>query len=294
MESYVCERCGHTSKHKRDALRHLNRKYPCPPLLSQKSTQELAASIQNAVRPDKTVKCACGKGFKTHASMNYHKAHHCRGVGNPTSVDRSNEQPNSVVEQMLALQTQMLQLQEQIKTLSSGQSGQNHTTINATTTNNSVSIGQQVNVVMINSFGNENLEHITPQFIEQCVRRRDKGLIELLERIHFSDGAPENNNVKVASMKRSEVQVFDGDRWKYHDKDRVVKDMVNAGHGIMQEHFDDNESSLRERVSLSLFQAIQMWLEGVHEEESDIIKPLMRDVFNLIKTYSATGAVRGT
>ena len=152
-------------------------------------------------------------------------------------------------------------------------------------TNNVTNIGQQVNVV-INAFGKESTDHISPSFIEQCVRRTDVGLVQLLRAIHFNEHIPENKNVKIASMKRGEVQVFDGERWSYRPQDRIVTDMIHSGHGIMQDHFDDFEDDIHGRVCQRLFDHIQKWLDGVQNDEQKYVRPLVKEVLSLIKTHA--------
>lgn len=152
--------------------------------------------------------------------------------------------------------------------------------------------GNQINIV-VNAFGRETREHLTPAFIEQCVRRTDKGLLQLLKMLHFSNDAPGNNNVKLASIKRGDMQVFDGERWSFHPRERVVTQMITAGHGIMQEHFDDHEDEIRARMRQSLFDYIQAWLNGIQNDEQQYVRPLVQDVLALIKTYARAEPARG-
>jgi hypothetical protein len=271
-----CERCGYTTSRKSDILKHFRRRVPCEPEYSNKAPSELLDCFQRNL-DGTTCQCPCGKHFKSVASRRHHMSHHCHL--RVTQAD-SNGPTVTVTE----LNQQLAELRMQVKSMKeliANGSGNNNTI------NSHNNIGQQINnIVTINAFGRESTEHLTPQFIEQCVRRRDVGLIQLLKELHFNQEVPENHNIKIASLKRGEMQVYDGERWSYRPQDRVVSDMISTGHGIMQDHFDDNENEIRERVRQNLFEHIQKWLDGVHNDEQKYVRPLVRDVLSMIKTYA--------
>jgi mannose/cellobiose epimerase-like protein (N-acyl-D-glucosamine 2-epimerase family) len=113
------------------------------------------------------------------------------------------------------------------------------------------------NNITINAFGKESLDHISAQFLDQRVRRTDKGLVELIEKIHFDPGHQQNCNLKITNMRLPIMQIHNGTTWKYDRKERILNELVDKGHGMMQEHFDDHEDSIKEQLSETMFDHIR-------------------------------------
>ena len=267
VRMHVCPRCEYTTTEVFDMKRHLTRVNPCPPVHSDAEPLSILKEVMDEANNKKKTICQhCGAGFSCRQSKYAHiRRFHsdCKGApGASGSGARVNT--NHVV---------------------GSASVTNNVTNNVVTNNNVTNIGQQVNLT-INAFGRENTDALTSEFVQQCVRRTDVGLLQLLKFIHFNEDVPENQNVKIASVKRGEMQVFDGERWSYRPQDRVITDMIHTGHGIMQDHFDDHEDEMRNRMRQSLFDHIQRWLDGVQNDEQKYVRPLVREVLALIRTYT--------
>jgi hypothetical protein len=151
-------------------------------------------------------------------------------------------------------------------------------TTNITTTNNN-------NSIVINAFGSECVDHITDNFLDQCVRRRDKGLVELIEKIHFD--CPENQNMRVKNVKLPFIQCHNGQKWVYDKKDRVLNHLVDKGHGMMQEHLDDNDDRIRENMSQTMYDCIVEWMEKIHDRDKNTLESVLTDIYLLILNSSS-------
>jgi hypothetical protein len=163
----------------------------------------------------------------------------------------------------------------------------NTTNTNNNTTNvfNQTSIQNHVNVtnnVIVNAFGQEDVEHITPAFLDQCVRRTNKGMVELIEKIHFNKDKAENRNLKATNVKVPLIRYHDGTTWKYGRKDRILDQLVDKGHDMMQGHFEDHEDIIRESVSDSMFDHIHTWLDKVREKDRRTWDDVVTDIYILI------------
>jgi polyhydroxyalkanoate synthesis regulator phasin len=289
-----------------DLRRHLLRKRPCPPILTNTPISELLAALNhsNNTQKKKLTCCHCGKMFSTYQSRWYHNKTGCchnhqqhdsydpndgnrcchQHDGTPrTTKGREVASMGSRVQQ---LEETILVLQEQLKRVTSTPACGDVCALNnnhaQTITNNNNHISQTNTTIVINGFGKETMDHITAQFLDQCVRRRDKGLIELIEKIHFDPDHQENCNLRMTSMKAPLMQIHNGTNWRYERKDKVLNELVDKGHGMMQEHFDDHEERIREDLSESMFNHIRRWMEHMQDREKKTLEAVLTDMYILI------------
>lgn len=291
---HACDRCGQQFTRRDYLVKHLSRKSPCEERYDSAHTIAELRDIAASGGKRKTEECpCCGKMFVSMESLRYHRRENCccMTADDPVALvglALVQEQLEHVRQQVLSLSS--LVQPPQVKLNPQNPQGldtdkvvnnthnTHHNTYHNTHTSNSH--------IVLNDFGQETRAHMQPTFLHQCVKRRDKGLLELLEKLHFSQDAQSNRNVKCTSVKRREVMVHEDGMWRYKQKDRVARTMVDNGHDIMQEHFEDNEDILREEVSPTMFDAIQGWLDTVRKDDKRTVKALLIDVYNLIKTYS--------
>ena len=105
---------------------------------------------------------------------------------------------------------------------------------------------------LINAFGSESLDHVAPAFLDQCIRRTDKGIVELLEKIHFDSDEPGNCNIRATNAKLPFVKYHDGVRWKLERKAKLLDELVERARGMMQSYFDGHSSEYNEHVCVFL------------------------------------------
>jgi hypothetical protein len=89
-------------------------------------------------------------------------------------------------------------------------------------TNNITNNINQTNVIMINSFGNEDLSHITLQDYKQYLNSYFKGFIKYIEKVHFDDNMPENHNICITNLKSKDIKVYEGDKWVAKQKTDII------------------------------------------------------------------------
>jgi len=115
------------------------------------------------------------------------------------------------------------------------------------------------NNIIINAFGRENLSCVTPMQLSSYVRCTSKGLVDLLEHIHFYD--PSNRNVRAIDRGHDLLKYHDGQRWLFAQKHKIIQRLVKNGQGLLQDHFEEREDDLRKNMSYSLFTHVQKWFE---------------------------------
>jgi mannose/cellobiose epimerase-like protein (N-acyl-D-glucosamine 2-epimerase family) len=164
---------------------------------------------------------------------------------------------------------------ETLETLYTSKPSYENVTINNNITNN----------IQVNAFNHEDLSHISKSFIERCVKRTNKGLVELVEQVHFSEKATQNNNIRITNKKLPLIQVHNGDKWSFR-KEKILSEVFDKGHSIMQEHFDDNEDELKSNMSTTMFGYIKEWLEKMSDYEKKTMETVLTDIYLLIVNNS--------
>lgn len=160
----------------------------------------------------------------------------------------------------------------------------NNTNSNNTTNNTTNTNSHNVNVtITYNSFGRETVAHLTPQFLSRCVMRRDKGLVDLLDKLHFDEQVPQNNNVRIPNMKQPVGQVRnETGEWTYMRKDKLLNQMYDRGSEILQEHFDDYQYQLRNATSQTMWEYIVKWMASVEDRDKNMIKDILVDIYVML------------
>lgn len=102
------------------------------------------------------------------------------------------------------------------------------------TVNNIQNIQININHCKMNDFGQETLDHITDEFIENCIIAQTNGVVQLIEKIHFDPGVPQNRNIRFQSNKQKTMKVVKNGEWKLASEQAVLNDMLKKSGKIMQ------------------------------------------------------------
>jgi hypothetical protein len=103
------------------------------------------------------------------------------------------------------------------------------------------------NTVIINAFGKEDISHITPEFINKCIRMANNtGIHNMVKEVHLNPNIPSNHNVRIRSCKKQLMEVFnDEQRWQVQDKTFTLDTIIRGVCDKMMEHYKDNTNDIR-------------------------------------------------
>lgn len=264
---YQCPRCGYHTTTKCCLKQHYNRKKVCPPMIQDISIHTLRS--QMALTRIDTVKypfpCdACGRRFTSAQGRCHHKRRACKGP-----------QPT-----IATLQQEIQSLKHQLAIQSSQQS---NTTIHHQN-NNNVTINNTIQQVTVHAYDRPYLDHLEPDFLTQCIKRRGKGVCELIEQIHFNAEHPENHSLKIPNRRSNWIETHNGERFELQDKNKVLEELIRQGFDILDEHYNENEANIEFALNYNptRLEEIRKFLEGCKERDISVIAPLKQDVFLLI------------
>jgi hypothetical protein len=268
MSLYSCKRCGYTCDFRYLMKRHLSRKTVCPAVLDDIDVSTMITMLNEGVfekdPPVKTYHCnICKKAFAD-SSNRYRHQRSCQ-ESNRAEINGLKETINS--------------LQEQVSNLQHAHSS-NHTTNNINQTfNNNINI-------TLNNFGNESYDHITNEFIKRCIMNNVFGVKSLIERIHFSEEAPENKNVRIRSLKNNLVEVANDQKWIVKDANEAMEAMIKKGCKILNGFYYNPESGIKDYDINELDTRIQSFLSSIMDRSNQHYFALRRRILALIIEHS--------
>jgi hypothetical protein len=252
-----CKRCGYTCENKYLLKRHLTRKNPCPITFENISNDDLLKEL-NTTNENKKHKCMyCEKTF-TDSSNRYRHQKNCKD--SKTDIEILKETVSS-------LQQQVTDLKQHSNNITNN--------IQQATINNNFNI-------TLNNFGNESYDHISDEFIKKCIMNNVSGVKSLIERIHFSDEAPENKNVRLKSSKNNLVEISNNDKWIVRDANEAMETMINKGCRILNGYYYNPDSGLLDQDINELDARIQNFLLSIIDKNNKHYFALRRRILALL------------
>lgn len=271
---YECPRCGYTTKYKHLILDHAKRQKPCNPVLKDISMVEVEVYI-NGQQNRKPVECEhCHKTFASVQSLKNHLRYVCKSQNSPLCG-------KNALAQICEIQAKQTQLEKSLNALSGKEHGVPSTTHVIASDSSTVNL-QQTSInqhITINAFGKENIQHISQHFLDKCIKRTNKGFIELIENIHFHPETPQNANLRITNKKLPYIEYHNGEKWQYGHKSKVIDDIVDNGNFIVQNHFDDNSDRLQNEWNESMYEHVIDWLKKMHEKDKETLRPIVSDLY---------------
>ena len=276
---YNCKRCGYKTDVKANLIKHLSKNKICPPLFIDIERILLINSLTALF--EKKHECdKCHKKF-SHLSGKYRHQKTCE-------YDDIEELDN-VKKQVTELKEKNFQLEESLKKLQMASASNNITNI----TNNN----QQNITINLSSFSRERIDHITPEFIKNCLK--EMNMIRLLEQVHFDPEHPENHTVRVKNMNKNLLEYHQDGKWIIGNKDRVIEDMINcSGYRILKTFYRNNKEEINQEIdeeeydSEKIIQEIDDWLTKIDKEDQKLFKELKSNIFLIILNNKAMVCAR--
>ena len=239
MVLYECKCCNFSTKLKTDFKRHLNtKKHGVNSDPNFCNSYEMTLMTQNDPKktqkdPEKTQKdpaktrqklkfsCIyCNELFSTHAHKRRHELHRCKGM---PIIDKAISQ---LQKDKKKLEKDKEKLEKRVEKLTDRIG--NTTNIQTNNTNN----------IKINSYGKEDLSHITDAFKTSLLSGPYGAIPKMIEAIHFNDKKPENKNVLQPNLNKNILKIKKGEKWVHKNKDMILLDLIDSNYLRLDDHFN--------------------------------------------------------
>ena len=103
-------------------------------------------------------------------------------------------------------------------------------------TNNNINNTQNI---QLNSYGNEDMSHITDSMKSQLLKLPYGMIPKMIEAVHFNKNKPENKNIAFPNKKENKIKIYRNNKWIYRDKDEIINDLMDGKYFILDCHYEE-------------------------------------------------------
>ena len=100
------------------------------------------------------------------------------------------------------------------------------------------------NTITLNSWGNEDLSHITDTLKNELIKIPYEMIPKMIEAVHFNDEKPENKNISLSNIRDNKVKIYSEKGWVYKDKLETITDLVEGKYFILENFYEKNTDDL--------------------------------------------------
>ena len=146
----------------------------------------------------------------------------------------------------------------------------NNTTHNTTNNTNTTNITQNI---QLNSYGSENMKHITDILKTQMLKIPYGMIPKMIEAVHFNDEMPENKNIEMSNVRDNKVKIFSNNKWIYRDKDETINDLVEGKYFILENHYDKDKDKFNKDEQ----EHIDKFKDSFNEGDKGFVEKIKKD-----------------
>jgi len=116
-------------------------------------------------------------------------------------------------------------------------------------TNNNIdnSVNKTVNNILINNFGSERIDHIIHKDIVKMLTSGENTIPLYIQKKHFDEEFPENNNIKYTDDNK--CKVFENNGWKEKDISLMSNKLIKDNTEILLFYCDNNDVNILNEIS---------------------------------------------
>ena len=232
---------------------------------------------------DLKFKCDCGKFFSHRQSLSLHRKN-CTIHTNPP-IEYSNTTLVSTLIKTLQERDKQIEinkqemdtLRKQVETLleKSTSNPTGNTTTNTTNNGNVHSQANIGNIIVVNSFGHENIEHITDQIICKIIKTAPfTSVPQLIEKIHFDPDHPENHNIKITNKKLNYAEIVKNNKWVTANKKKIIDDVIQKSYDLLDDKYTDNKDDISEKRQ----ERFHNFQEKYEQADEELLRNIKNDV----------------
>ena len=254
MPTYVCQACNFSTDLKNNYQRHLKTKKhnklcdsngnksivngkkeyeftPKPAKIggiysefTPNSAKIGGVKSQNIPKVEKKIYVCeyCSKEFSRKDILKRHIEKRCQKIKNLDYKQLFYEMKNELQKEKLEFKKQINLLLEKV----------GNTTNNITQTQN----------IQLNSYGNEDMSHITDTLKTQMLKIPFGMIPKMIEAVHFNDEKPENKNISLSNIRDNKLKIYSDKGWIYKDKDETINDLVDGKYFLLDNHYQTIEN----------------------------------------------------
>ena len=154
----------------------------------------------------------------------------------------------------------------------------NMTQNNNNMTQNNNNTNNTINNITLNSYGKEDLSHITDAVLDKLIQAPGTMISELLRLIHFNVDKPENMNMCIPNIRDKFIRMFIELEWKLESKSAQIPHLVERSYGMIDDHYNKNKSKYTS-FNKKYYKIIQEGLDNdnknIWREQSNLLEAVL-------------------
>ena len=316
MVQYLCNRCGYTTKYKKNFRTHLERKNICHSILEDVSIESIAKQynitlfLKNDSKMTPNDSKSAPKRLQMTPSLlqmtpndskkiSVYSCEFCLGTfsrkNNLTKhlkiCKKKQEVELNEEKKYAEMKKAYEELKEQVEDMlieSSKAISLNKTnttnTINTTNTTNTVLNNNSNNTtnININNYGFENVQYLKKNYLNGLIQGVFTAIPKLIKKIHFNDKHPENQNIKITNKKEPYIRIRQNNEWLLKNKKEILEDLIDCKYMILSQHCDDFEEELPDQH----IEKMNDFRKRYNGEEKNLMKELLEQAELALLNYS--------
>jgi hypothetical protein len=104
---------------------------------------------------------------------------------------------------------------------------------------------QNINLL---SYRETDVSHLTDQDYRSCLKKVNHCVKNMIEKVHFNPGKPENMNIYISNIKDKYIMLYDGYNWNLANKKDEIDRLYEEKEMMLEEWLESNpEKELKEK-----------------------------------------------
>jgi len=271
MTTFICKRCNYETGVKCNLIRHLKRTKECDALIEDLTREELLNEINNKIC-NENISCEyCKKSFNFASNKSRHKR-----------ICESNpDNKNNLIKQV----SNLTRIVEELQNKSRVQEKYINNTTNIHNTQNIINIP---NNIKPRDFGKENMSALPESLVSSLFM--DLRFRELLANLHCDPNYPENQNIRIKSIKRNTMEIYRNNKWDMMTFTKGLTELLLQGHKIFKDYYKkDKERILEEDMTEEEIKEILSQLDQIEKLNKEELRPLLIDLQMMLEEYRENG-----
>jgi hypothetical protein len=131
---------------------------------------------------------------------------------------------------------------------------------------------QMNNQIKLNNFGEEDVSHISEDYMLKQLSLPYGMIQNMIERVHFNKKKPENKNIALTNKREKMIQVFRRRKWRFQDRFYVVDELIKNNYNRLDEYFEEIGKNKLNDVHNKRYLKFQAKFDRQDDELMDKIK----------------------
>ena len=123
--------------------------------------------------------------------------------------------------------------------------------------------------------GESDYSHITPTDYISCIKSCNKCVKQLIEKVHFNNGKPENMNIYLSNIKGKYIMVYKENSWQICDKKEQIDDLYDHNEMMLENWYDEYKDKYPQMIK-----SFQRYLKN--RDENDILNRVKEEILVML------------